>query len=114
MVPSGKAGSIRNSTKSRMKVWYKLDDEQSTSIEVKEGAIIVDDLKKAIKTEWGDDVPHAAARLRVFAAGADPSTSTPLEPYITVPTDTTGQNPLIVVSKEKLNNRPPLHPNTTG
>jgi len=34
----------------------------------------------------------------VFAgAGADPNTSTPLEPYETVPFDTTGQNPIIVV-----------------
>ena len=78
-------------------VWYKLDGESPGKVKVKGGADVAD-LKDAIKARRTNDLANVDATwVEVFAAGADPNTSTPLEPYETVPSDTTGRNPLVVV-----------------
>ena len=49
-------------------VWYKLGDKSPSRVTLEDNAII-DDLKDAIKTKWGDRLPCAPPELKVFAAG---------------------------------------------
>ena len=85
---------------SKAYVWYKLDGASPSRVEVQDGAI-VDDLKRAIKTVWGDNLPCASPQLKVFAAGADPNSSTSeLQAYDPIPVNTTGPNPLVVVTPQ--------------
>ena len=85
-----------------VKVWYSLKDQPTPSkVEVDEGADI-DDLKKAIKTERTNDLSSVdAARLSVFAAGADTESDVPLDPWERIPTGTSGKKALIVVVRTR-------------
>ena len=81
----------------KMKVWYQLGDEQASKVEVKENAD-VDDLKMAIKTAESGGVPYVARKLKVYAAGKDPSKDEPLDPRALVTDSYKGKEPLIVVA----------------
>ena len=88
-------------------VWYQLDNKDRDKVIVKPATDTatdadVADLRVAIKTRWGDHLASLdPGDLKVFPAGADPKTSTPLESYDPIPPDTTGRNPLIVVSPQQ-------------
>ena len=83
-----------------IEVWYKLNDEEADIVTLKDNAVVAH-LRDAIKEKWGDHLACAAPQLKVFAAGADPTEVDPREPYDPIPTDTTGRNPLIVVSPQQ-------------
>lgn len=76
-----------------MEIWYKLNDYNVDAVDIPEGSK-VRNLKHAIKKEWGDRLPWAVAELKVFTAGGNNE----LQAYDPVPTDSTGPNPLVVVT----------------
>jgi hypothetical protein len=84
-----------------IEVWYQLrfgDDLQGCCAAVYlEASNDIVDLTDAIKKEWGNYLPCAAADLIVFLADGDPK-SEPIDPGEDIPTGTTSKKPLIVVA----------------
>jgi hypothetical protein len=85
-----------------MNVWYQLylgdtPEGQPGRVPLNDDAIVFD-LKEAVKEEWLELKDTTAARLRVFAASADPNKDEPLRGDATVPDNTTYDKPLIVVA----------------
>ena len=81
-----------------MKVWYKLDNYQASSLMFEDAN--VEDLKQAIKTVWGDQLHCPYPLLKVYAADTlvpiEPETDF-LDPGDPIPTDTSSRRPLIVI-----------------
>jgi len=82
-----------------MKVWYKLDDHQASSLMFEDAN--VEDLKQAIKTVWGDRLNCPYPLLKVYAADTllpiQPDTDF-LDPCDPIQTDTSSRRPLIVIA----------------
>ena len=96
-----------------MKVWYTLDGTSLDRVEVNGTEVV--DLRDAVKEKWGERLACAPPELKVFAAGSDPNTGTSeLQSYDPIPTDTTGQNPLIIVvaPRHQLHEAPIAYQNT--
>lgn len=83
-----------------MEVWYKLNDHKVDAVDVPEG-LKVRNLKHAIKAKWPELKDIAAARLEVFAADPNTCGTREIQPYDPIPTNTTGQNPLVVVARQQ-------------
>jgi hypothetical protein len=85
----------------KMKVWFVLYKEGTNeqiskgpaSVTVDDGADI-DDLRKAIKVELGDDIQCSASLLAVHQHGA----AKPMDTWITIPEGSTGKHPFIVTA----------------
>jgi hypothetical protein len=93
--------SIHINTMTKVHVWYTLDGESPAKVKVQDDAD-VDDLRNAVKEKWPELKDIAAARLKVYAAGADPNTDDHLDPgdlLKDVANDTTSKNALIVVAQ---------------
>jgi hypothetical protein len=84
-----------------MIVWYKLDDDDPSQVNVEDGAN-VDHLKTAIKTVFGPHLPCAAPGLKVYAPGTKipvPDSTDHLKPGTKVSDlSTTDEKPLIVIA----------------
>jgi hypothetical protein len=78
-------------------VWYKLDDESPDRMKVQDGAQVVD-LRDAIKAKWPELKDVAAARLKVFAAGADTASDEPFKANAAIPIDSSFEAPLIMTA----------------
>ena len=78
-----------------MEVWYQLNDYDVDTVYLEVGTRIVN-LRDKVKKQWGNDLPCAAPRLMVFAVGANPKNDEHLK---TVPSETMGVRPLIVVTR---------------
>ncbi|KAG7337312.1 hypothetical protein IV203_030143 [Nitzschia inconspicua] len=103
--------SLATSTKRfitmRMEVWYKLNDHKVDAVDVPEG-LKVRNLKDAIKAKWPELKDIAAARLEVFVADPNTCGTREIQPYDPIPTNTTGQNPLVVVARQQQQQAPQL------
>lgn len=89
-------------TMSKVYVWYNLDGAFLGRVMVEDNDdAILDSLKDAIKTKWGDRLPATAPKLKVVAVDS----TSELQAYNPMPTDMMGQKPLIVVA-------PPQRPQT--
>jgi hypothetical protein len=82
-----------------MKVWYKLDDHQASSLMFEDSN--VEDLKQAIKTEWGDQLHCPYPLLKVYPTETllpvQPDTNF-LNPGDPIQTVTSSRRPLIVIA----------------
>ena len=82
-----------------MKVWYKLDDHQSSSLMFEDAN--VEDLKQAIKTVWGDQLHCPYPLRKVYPADTllpvQPDTNF-LNPGDPIQTVTSSRRPLSVIA----------------